>query len=539
MTIGLLIGLSMPPSSSLYKKVGAASLIMMASIFLSRVIGLFREMAIAYVGGTSAGVDAYQVAFVIPEILNHIAASGFLSITFIPIFSRYLAHDREQEGWRVFSIILNTFGAMLSLLITVAFVLAPALVALVAPGLQDPDTVQRAVHMTRIILPAQFFFFSGGLFMAVQFAKERFFIPALAPLIYNLGIITGGLVLGPRLGMEGFSWGVLGGALIGNFAVQLLGARRVGMRYRLALNLRHPDLIKYILLSLPLMIGLGMAFSSEFFIKFFGSYLPPGSIASLNYGLRVMLILVGLFGQSVGTASYPFMARLAAEKKLAEMNHLLNTGLRYLLVVIPFSVLLMVLRHEVILILFQRGRFDAAATALTARLLVFLLIGTFAFSAAIFVNRGYYAVQNTLFPAVFGSLAVIVSIPLYLVAMRHMGAAGLALAISLSSIFQVTLLYILWNRKSVNRGSREVYFFFVRVALASTLMGIILEAFHKVVLADMDRSTFSGCLVSALYTSTLFAILLIGAAQLFGIREIPEMIRRIIEKLAALKSPKG
>jgi len=528
----------MPPGS-LYKKVGAASLIMMASIFLSRVIGLFREMAIAYVGGTSAGVDAYQVAFVIPEILNHIAASGFLSITFIPIFSHYLAHDREQEGWRIFSIILNTFGALLALLITAAFVLAPDLVALVAPGLKDPVTVQTAVRMTRIILPAQFFFFAGGLFMAVQFARERFFLPALAPLIYNLGIIAGGLLLGPWLGMEGFSWGVLGGALVGNFALQLFGARRTGMHYRPLLNLRHPDLIKYVLLTLPLMIGLGMTFSSEFLIKFFGSYLPRGSIAGLNYGLRVMLILVGLFGQSVGTASYPFMARLAAEDRMDEMNQLLNTSLRYLLVVIPFSVLLMVLRHEVILILFQRGRFDAAATALTARLLVFLLIGTFAFSAAIFVNRGYYAIQNTLFPAVFGTLAVAASIPFYLFAMHRMGAPGVALAISLSSIFQVTLLYVLWNRRSANAGSRAVYFHFARVLLASALIGAVLEVFHKSALAGLDRTTFTGCLISVLLTSAAFGGLLIGAARLFGIREIPEITGRIARKLAGRKRPAG
>ena len=176
-----------------YKKIGWASLIMMISVFSSRVIGLVREMCIAYVGGAGGSVDAYQVAFIIPEILNHVVASGFLSVTFIPIFSSYLTDGKEAEGWRIFSIIFNTFGAFLLILIAVAFYFSPTLVTWLAPGLTNPLHFNQAVKMTRIIMPAQFFFFSGGLFMAVQFTKEKFFLPALAPLIYNIGIIGGGI----------------------------------------------------------------------------------------------------------------------------------------------------------------------------------------------------------------------------------------------------------------------------------------------------------------------------------------------------------
>lgn len=301
-------------TNPLYKKVGVASLIMMASVFLSRLIGIFREMVIAYTGGAGGDVDAYQVAFVIPEILNHILASGFLSVTFIPIFSNYLVQDKEETAWEVFSIIFNGFGFILLLLILTAGIFAPELIQIIAPGLRDPVLIESAVRMTRIILPAQFFFFTGGLFMAVQFAKEKFSIPALAPLVYNLGIIAGGIFLGPWLHMEGFSWGVLIGAFVGNFALQYWGAVRIGMKFQIKFDFRHPDLRKYVWLTLPLMVGLTMTFSTEFFIKFFGSYLPRGSIAGLNYGLRIMLVLVGFFGQALGMASFPFLARLAAEK---------------------------------------------------------------------------------------------------------------------------------------------------------------------------------------------------------------------------------
>ncbi|MCP4762258.1 MAG: murein biosynthesis integral membrane protein MurJ, partial [archaeon] len=368
-------------SDQIFKKVGFASFIMMASVFASRVIGVFREMAIAGFGGINTGVDAYQIAFIIPEILNHIVASGFLSITFIPIFAHYLSLNQENKGYKIFSIIINTFGLLLVCFIIVTLIWAPALVSFFAPGIQNPETFALAVKMTRIIIPAQFFFFCGGLFMAVQFANEKFFIPALAPLIYNLFIIAGGLLLGPFIGMEGFAWGVLAGAFIGNFAIQIIGARKLGLKYYPIINFTHPDLIKYIKLTLPLMAGLTMTFSTEILLKFFGSYLDPGNIAAMNYSLRVMFILVGLFGQAIGVASYPFMAKLAQNGDIMELNHLLNKTLKFILLVIPISTLFMILSQEIITILFQRGQFDAKATLVTAGILPFFMIGAFAFSA--------------------------------------------------------------------------------------------------------------------------------------------------------------
>jgi len=510
---------------------------MMASVFLSRVIGLFREMAIAWAGGTEAGVDAYQIAFVLPEILNHIIAGGFLSVVFIPIFSRYLAEDREPDGWNVFSIILTGFGSLLILLIIAGEWFAPELISLIAPGIKDPVVRTEAIHMTRIILPAQFFFFTGGMLTAVQYAKERFAVAALGPLIYNLGIITGGMLLYKKTGMAGFSWGVLGGAFIGSFILQTWGARRVGMKFSLLFDFKHPDLKKYILLTLPLMLGLTMTFSTEFFFKFFGSFLPEGRIAALNYSLRTMLFLMGFFGQAVGVASFPFMARLAAEHKMAEMNRLLNTTIRYLALVIPFSVLFMVLRHEVILILFQRGRFDAAATTLTSDVLVFIMAGAFAFAAQIVVVRCFFAMQNTLFPAIFGTIAVVLSLPLYYFGMQKMGAEGIALAISTAATFQVLLLYIIWNRNTQNNQSRSVYLFIIKIILLSAAMGGCLEWFRKTVLIGINAMTWSGSFLVCVIIGTLFIVMFTVAGHILGISEISTLMNRIRSKLLKKRQP--
>jgi putative peptidoglycan lipid II flippase len=402
-------------------------------------------------------------------------------------------------------------------------------VALLARGRPDPEFRAYVVRLTRIIMPAQFFFFAGGLFMAVQFAKEKFLIPALAPLIYNLGIIAGGFLLGPRLGMEGFSWGVLAGALVGNFALQWWGACKVGMRFSFRFDFKHPDLSQYIKLTLPLMLGLTMFFSMEVFKIFFGSYLPAGSIADLEYSLRTMLLLVAFFGQAVGVASYPFMARLVVEDKMQQLNELLNNTLRYLSVVIPFSVLLMVLRHEIILILFQRGKFDATATGHTASVLIFMLVGSFAFAANTIVPRAYYAMQDTLFPALYGTFAVLVSIPLYLLGLNIMGAGGVALAASLSAVLQVLVLYVFWNRKNKNRG-RPIYLFYLKMMLFSAPLGLFLAWLKSTVLSSIDSSTLIGSMMVCMILGAVFVLIMLVTGYGLKIKEITEFADRVREK---------
>jgi putative peptidoglycan lipid II flippase len=256
--------------------------------------------------------------------------------------------------------------------------------------------------------------------------------------------------------------------------------------------------------------------------------MPSGTVAALNYGLRVTLILVGLFGQAVGTASFPFMSRLVAEGRLEEMNRLMDRALRYLALVIPFSILLIVLRHEVVFILFQRGRFDAEATTLTSHLLPFLLLGAFPFSAQTVVVRGYYAMQNTLFPALFGTGAVLLSVPLYILSMDRLGAAGVALGVSISALLQVIVLYVLWNRRSRNREGQEVYGFVVKIALLSVLLGIALEVFKRVAFAQIDPWSLGGSFLTCLATGLLFLLLLFLAGRFAGIEEIREILGRLL-----------
>ncbi len=514
-------------ASSQFKKIGVATIIMMTSIFLSRVTGVVREMVLAALAGAGTDVDAYRVAFILPEILNHILASGFLSVTFIPIFSHYLADNREDTGWHTFSNILTVFGVILAVLIIAAMIFAPTIVPVLAAGRKDPRFISLAVRMTRITLPAQFFFFTGGMLMAVQYAKNRFVFPALAPLIYNVGIITGGWLLRRHAGVEGFCWGALAGAAIGSFLLQVVGAMRNGMKFKPTIDLGHPDLRRYIFLTLPLMIGLTMVFSTELFSKFFGSFLPTGAIAWIDYAMRVMMILVGFFGQAVGVASYPFMARLAARGKIQELNDTINKVLRYLSVVIPVSVLVAVLRHEIVRVLFERGRFTEDDTMMTALILACLMVGAIAFVTQTVVNRGFYATQNTLLPTVFGTIAVVLSLPVYWFGLHMLGIAGVGLAISASALLQTILLFSVWNRRSDNKGAVDVYQAYGKAILAGLAIGAILWLVHRELQSLIGVATLICDVLMIVVVSAIFVFLTGLWGRIFKIEAIDYMIGRI------------
>jgi putative peptidoglycan lipid II flippase len=437
--------------ANLKKSITVASLIMMASVLLSRIMGMVREMVLAHLLGTNVEMDAYVASFILPEFLNHFLAGGFLSITFIPIFQKYLHGNESEKSWKVFSNLISIGSIAFIALILVAMAFTNQIIGLLGHHISEGPQRDLTVRLTRIIMPAQLLFYWGAFLMAVQYANHRFFLPALAPLFYNLGIIACGWALYPYLGVAGFAWGVLLGAFMGNVLIQLPGALRVGMKFRFVFNLHDPDFKTYIVLTFPLVVGLGMTFSNEVFFRFFGSFLGTGGLASINYSLRTMLPLVGVFGQASGVASYPFLSRLAIEKKFSEMNRLLNGIIVKIGVyLIPICGVMMVLSTQIIAVLFQHGKFTHASTMATAPVLILYLIGAFPYAASTIVMRNYYAMQNTLFPMIISTLIALVSIPCYWLLSKGLGARGIALTASMAMLVQSLLLYWIWSFKHGN-----------------------------------------------------------------------------------------
>jgi putative peptidoglycan lipid II flippase len=433
------------------KQMGRAAALMMASVFLSRILGYARDAVIAYQHGATPETDAYFAAFTIPDFLNHLLAGGSLSITFIPIFARYLAEGKEDRGYHSFSSIVTIMGVAMVFFVILGEFLAERLILLIAPGF-PPDQVAIAARLTRIVLPAQIFFYLGGLLMAVQYARNQFVLPATAPLIYNAGIIAGGLALGPFLGMAGFAWGVLIGSFLGNFAVQLYGARKSGLEFFPRLDFADPGFREFVRLSIPMMIGFSLVVVDEWMSRIFGSFLLAGAITWLNNARRLMQVPIGIFGQASGVASYPFLAAQAARGEKEAMWETLSATLRWVFFVsCAAAAITCVLSREVVLAVFKRGAFTIDDTISTASALAAFAIGIPFWCGQAIVSRGFFALKDTWTPTVVGTGAWLLSLPAYYLLRQKLGVFGLALASSIGIFLHATALYGILMEKTVGR----------------------------------------------------------------------------------------
>jgi putative peptidoglycan lipid II flippase len=221
------------------------------------------------------------------------------------------------------------------------------------------------------------------------------------------------------------------------------------------------------------------------------------------------------------------MARMAAEGRLAELNRLLNDTLRYLCIVLPFAVLIIVLREEIVTLLYMRGKFTHDDVLMTAPVLGCLMLGAIAFASQTVVNRGFYAIQNTLLPAAYGTLAVVLSLPLYYLGMRWMGLAGVGLAVSASAFAQVALLFVIWNKRSENEGSRAVYGFFGKMVLLAIPLWTVLQLLRHLLVSRLVAATMGGSLATTAIVSAVFVLLLLILGYGFRIREITRILERL------------
>ena len=512
---------------SLHRRVFASTAIVMGGILLSRILGFLREWMVAHQVGSNAQTDAYYAAFTLPDFLNYLVAGASLSVTFIPVFAKYAAEGREEEGWRVFSTVVTFMGVVLAALVVAGEIFAPQLVRLIAPGF-DPQHQERVVFLTRLMLPAQFCFYQGSILSAVQYAKGRFLIPSLAPVVYNVMIILGGWLLAPRLGMTGFAVGVLCGALLGNFLLQIYGARAVGGRYKPSLQLGHPGFRMFVRLAVPIMLALSLVFTDDWIMKWFGSFLAPASITWLSYAKTLMRVPLGVVGQGVGVASFPFLAQLYSAGKFEELNRLLNATMKGLIaLLVPISALTIAQSQPIVYLVFSNTRLQGPDLEATAATLVFFSLGMFAWGAQNILARGFYATQNTWMPAIVGTAVTFASLPVYWLLVQRAQHLGLALASSLGMVVYTVILFVLLNRRTRNRQAGTLAPFFLKVVAASAVAGWACYRLRLILEPHFPWQRFTGALLLLVVVTSAGVLLLLLLGKLLRIRELDEQIARL------------
>lgn len=423
----------------------SATLLLMASILLSRVLGLFREALIAARLGTGVEADAYATAFLLPDLVNTLLAGGFLSVSFVPLYARRLREDGDSAAARFLGGVQLFFVATGIATIALLWWLAEPVLELLQPGLGGTESMAKAVRITRILLPAQIAFLLAGAWNGAQYARKAFFAPALAPLVYNLGILAGGWFLAPWLGAEGFAWGVLAGAMLGHLLLQWWGSARAGVAHELPRDLG--DLKAFLWRTVPLMLGLTLGFSSEFLLRRLSGFLGTGAVAEASYAFRLTMVLVAFFGQATGVASYPFLVELAGSGRWDELQALLRRSLSRLVVaLVPASALACALAPEIVRLAFRRGAFHEDAVDAVASPLRWMVWSVLPWSVQIVLSRGMFARDRFWTSAALGTGVVLVAWPLWAGLVQHWGREGIGPGLVLLICLQCLVFVVAWSR---------------------------------------------------------------------------------------------
>lgn len=411
---------------------------------LSRIIGYVRELYIAWAFGVSRITDAYNAGFTIPDWVNYLVAGGTASITFVSIYSRFLAEKREKDAEKTFSIIITVMSSALVVGIVIAEIFTPQLNRWMFSGFDEPQ-LALCNHLTRILLPSQLFFYIGGVLSAVLLTHRLFLLPALGPLIYNFFIIGAGLLFSRQLGIASLAYGALGGAFVGIFLISAVGARQVGIGFHFSFDLRNPAFLEWVRLSAPLMIGVSLVSADDWILRHFASD-ATGAISRLNYAKRLFLVPIAVLGQAAGQASFPFFARLYGEKRMREFADTVNDSVSRLVSLSLLATGFMISASlPLIDLAYRRGHFHFSDSLVTAGYFSLFSISLLMWAAQSLYARAYYASGNTFTPMLATTLIFAASLPMYAALNRVWQTTGLAIAsdvgISINCIATACLLH--------------------------------------------------------------------------------------------------
>ena len=504
-------------------RMGAAAAVISGSVLLSRLLGLGREALLAGLIGVSAETDLYKQAFTIPDLLSYLLAGAYLTITLIPILSRHIEAGDTQRANRAFTSVFRFVAIGIVGLTVLMWVLARPIVSVIFPEAADLD---RLVAMTRLVLPAQIFLVVGSLLMAVQYTHRRFLLPAIAPLVYNLGIITGGLAgaASGEASPEAFLWGAVIGSALGNFGLQWIGAKRTGTWFTRQMD-GESYIGEYLLLALPLMIGQSVAVLDEQFVRLFGQ-VEVGTTAALDFARRLNMVPIGVIAQAAGVAAYPFLARLAAKGDDAGLARTTTRAARNtVFVALAASAAVVVLARPLVRLIYQYGEFTARDGQLVARLLAIYALSIPAWGLHQILARHFYAKRRMWTPVVIGTVFTLVAIPVWLGLYQLYDIDGFAMASTIVMTGYAAGLVIAWGRDSGWRWVRDLLPSLARGVTAASIAGLAGWPVVNKLFGDADLTILGGIGAILIGGLTVLAAFL-GVSYLLKAPELAELTRR-------------
>ncbi len=505
-----------------------AALIVAAGFLGSRLLGLLRNVIIAEAFGTEPELDAYWVAFRLPDLVFQLLAGATLASAFIPTFAGVRTRLGEAAAWRLASSVLNLVLLATLVFAVVAFLLAPKLVPWLAPGLgeetgREAELNDLAVDLTRVMLISPILFAVSGMFMGILNARRHFLMPALAPMFYNLSIIVAALV---STEVNALAIGVVVGAAL-HLAVQLPGLRYAGMTYRFVADWRDAAVREVGRLMVPRMLGLAATQINFYFVGiFFASTLGAGAISGLSFAWLITMTPLGIIGMAISTAVFPTLADQAARNDKAGMSDTLGRSLRLIVFLsLPAGIGLAVLSEPLVVVLLQRGAFDIESTRVTAQALLFYAPALVAHSGIEILSRGFYALGNTKTPVMFAVGSMLINVALAAALVGPLELRGLALALSIATAAEFFALYLAVARPIPGLVTMPMLQSLGKMALGTTVMAAAAWAVYVFLdkSAGLDAERGVEALVIVAIASAISGLVYLAATATLRLEE-PEVL---------------
>jgi len=466
---------SAPPPPHLARSAG----IIGAATMSSRLLGLVRDQIMAILFGAGDAMDAYLVAFRIPNLVRDLFAEGAMSAAFVPTFTRTLTLQGRERAWHLGNLVIN------ALLVATAFVVLcgllfawPLTTAFAARYASVPGKLELTVTLTRIMFPFLVMVAVAAALMGMLNSLHKFFLPAFSPAMFNVGSIVCTLALVPVMPSLGLPRIVAPaiGVLVGGFlqaAVQWPQLRREGFRYRPEIDVKDEGLRQVLVLMGPGVIGLAAVQINLLVNTILATSEGTGAVSWLGYAFRLMYMPIGLFGVSIATASLPSLSRHAARNDFGEMRATLSKGLRLMLMLnVPATVGLIALATPIVALIFEHGKFTTSDTAATASALMCYAPGLVGYSTVKMAVPSLYALKDSRTPVMVSMGSVLLNVVLNVVLVQFLSFRGLALGTAVSAICNaLVLLWILRGRLGGIDGTR-LGVAFGKISLAAVIMGV-------------------------------------------------------------------
>lgn len=437
----------------------------MVSNLLSGLLGLVRTKYISHIFGAGAATDAYNAAFQLPDMISYFLVGGVGSATLVTMLTRFReAGDQEGED-RTLSAVLNAMLIVLVAAVVVAELAAPAYVHSFFPRF-DEQRMRLCVNLTRLLLPAQIFFFTGGVFNARLLARKIFLYQAVSPLIYTLGIIFGAVAWSGKIGVYSLPAGVLLGVVLGPGLLTAIGAFRNGLHYTPVFSLRHPAFREWLRLNLPLMLGFTLGMADKWILSYFASA-DLGGISRLTVAKSTFNAPLQVIGAAAGAASLPFFASLYAQKREYDFSASVARSVSRLMAVGAIVAAWMIALAPWVLDLYRGGSFARTDAAETAQYFVIFSVTLGIWSAQGIYARAFYAAGNARTPLIAGTIVTLLSLPVYWGLFHTLGTKGLSLASDLGMLTYTVVLAVLLHTKRLVSLAHLEWGEFARAAAAA------------------------------------------------------------------------